>query len=66
MSRSLIIIGLILVLLGLLWPLLAKLGVGRLPGDISLEKDNVRFYFPLTTSIIVSILASVCFWFFRK
>ncbi len=66
MSRWLIIIGVILILIGLLWPWLSRMGFGRLPGDIAIEKENVRFYFPITTSIIFSILLSLIFWLFRK
>jgi hypothetical protein len=66
MSRTLITIGLILIVIGLLWPLLEKSGLGRLPGDISVEKENVRFYFPITTSIIISIILTLIIWFFRK
>ena len=66
MSRTLIIIGVVLVRLGLLWPWLQKSGLGRLPGDIALERDNFRFYFPITTSIIVSIVITLLFWLFRK
>jgi hypothetical protein len=64
--KLLIVIGIILVALGLLWPFLAKLGLGRLPGDIVVEKENARFYFPLTTSIIISIILSLLFWLFRR
>ncbi len=66
MSRTLIIIGIVLVILGLLWPWLQKSGLGRLPGDIALERENFRFYFPITTSIIVSIVITLLFWLFRK
>ena len=66
MSRTLIIIGVVLVILGLLWTWLQKSGLGRLPGDIALERDNFRFYFPITTSIIVSIVITFLFWLFRK
>ena len=66
MSRTLIIIGLVILALGLLWPLIQKLGLGRLPGDIAVEKENFRFYFPIMTSIVISIVLSVLFWFFRK
>lgn len=66
MSRTLIVIGIVLVILGLLWPWLQKSGLGRLPGDIALERDNFRFYFPITTSIIVSIVITLLFWLFRK
>ena len=65
-SRLLIILGIVLIVLGLAWPLIQKLGLGRLPGDIVYEKDNVRFYFPIVTSIIISLILSLIFWFFRK
>lgn len=66
MAKWLITIGVVCVVLGLLWPLLAKLGLGRLPGDIALKKEGFSFYFPLTTSIIVSIVLSLLFWIFRR
>ncbi len=66
MSRLLIAIGLLLVILGLAWPWLKQLPFGRLPGDILIERDNFRFYFPLTTSILVSILLSLLFLIFRR
>ena len=65
-SRLLIIIGIVLVIAGLAWPLIQKLGLGRLPGDIVYEKDNVRFYFPIVTSIIISLILTLIFWLFRK
>lgn len=64
--RLLVVIGLILVAVGLFWPWLSKLGLGRLPGDIVIERDNVRFYFPITTSILISIVLSLIFWLLRK
>ena len=64
--RLLIVIGLILVAVGVLWPWLSKLGLGRLPGDIVVERENARFYFPITTSIIISLILSLLFWLFRK
>ncbi|ADJ27368.1 DUF2905 domain-containing protein [Nitrosococcus watsonii] len=66
MSRLLIILGLILVVVGVLWPWLAKLGLGRLPGDIVIERENFRFHFPITTSILISLLLSLLFWLFRR
>jgi hypothetical protein len=66
MSRWLIISGLILVAVGVAWPWLAKLGLGRLPGDIHVERDGFQFFFPLTTGIIVSIVISVLIWLFRR
>ena len=64
--RFFIILGIVFLAIGLLWPVLQKLGIGRLPGDIVYERDNVKFYFPIVTSIIVSLILSLLFWFFRK
>ncbi len=59
MQRLLIVLGGALIVLGLLWPLLAKIGLGRLPGDISIERESFRFHFPITTSILVSLLLTL-------
>ena len=53
MQRALIVIGLVLVAAGFAWPWLAKLGLGRLPGDIRIETENGVFYFPLVTCIVL-------------
>ena len=66
MAKWLITVGIVLVVVGLLWPWLSKLGLGRLPGDIVIERGNSRFYFPITTSILVSLLLSLVLWFLRK
>jgi len=66
MARFFIITGLSLVLLGIAWPLLSKLPLGRLPGDFVFRRDHFSFYFPLTTSLLVSIVLSLLFWFFRR
>ncbi|HCU53231.1 MAG TPA: DUF2905 domain-containing protein [Gammaproteobacteria bacterium] len=66
MSRSLILLGVGLVVLGLLWPWLARWGLGRLPGDIVIERDGFRLYIPISTSIIVSVVLSLIIWFMRK
>lgn len=66
MAKLLIIVGIILVVLGLLWPLFQKLGLGRLPGDIVVEKENFSFYFPIVTSIIISLVLTLLFWLFRR
>lgn len=66
MAKNLIIIGILLIAVGLLWPVIGKLPLGRLPGDIMIKKDNFSFYFPLTTSIIVSIVLSLIFWLLKK
>jgi len=66
MSRGLITAGLILIAVGILWPWLAKMGLGRLPGDIHVERDGFHFFFPLTTGIVVSLVVSVLVWLFRR
>ena len=59
MSRFLIILGLALLALGLLWPIIDKIGLGRLPGDIVIERENFRLYLPLGTSLLVSVVLSL-------
>ena len=66
MTRWLVTVGVILVVVGLIWPWLSRLGFGRLPGDIVIERENFRFYFPITTMILVSLVLSLIFWLFRK
>jgi hypothetical protein len=61
-----VIFGLVLVALGLAWPLITKLGLGRLPGDLRIEREGFGFYFPITTSLIVSIVISLLLWLFRR
>jgi hypothetical protein len=65
-ARWLIIAGVVLIVLGLAWPLIAKLGLGRLPGDIHVERDGYSFYFPIVTGLIISVVLSLILWFFRK
>jgi hypothetical protein len=62
----LVILGVALVLLGLAWPWIERLGLGRLPGDFRFEREGFSFYFPLTTSIIVSIAVSLLIWLLRR
>lgn len=64
--KLLVILGAALLILGLAWPLLQKLGLGRLPGDIVIEREGSRFYFPLTTSILISLLLSLIVWLLRR
>ena len=66
MQRFLIVVGVVLVLAGLLWPWLSRLPWGRLPGDISIEREGFSFHFPLMTSLIVSIVLSLLVWWLRK
>jgi hypothetical protein len=62
MTRFLVVLGLAVVVAGLLWPYLSQLGLGRLPGDIVIERENMTFYFPLMTCLLVSVLFSLVFW----
>jgi len=66
MQRVLILIGLILLVAGLAWPWLSKLPFGRLPGDIIVERENFRFYFPITTGILVSLVLSLLLWWLSR
>jgi len=66
MSRPLIILGIVLIVVGLTWPWLTRLGFGRLPGDIVIERDNFRLYIPITSSVIVSLVLTLIFWLLRK
>ena len=65
MAKWLITLGIILVVLGLVWPLLARLGLGSLPGDMKLKHRRFTLYFPVTTSLIVSALVTLLLWIFR-
>jgi len=58
-ARWLIILGVVLVLAGLLWPWLTRLGLGRLPGDIVVEREHFRLYVPITTSLLISLALSL-------
>jgi hypothetical protein len=65
-GRILIVAGVLLIVVGLAWPWLAKLPLGRLPGDIAIERPHVRFYFPVTTMIVVSLVVTFLLWLFRR
>jgi len=62
MARFLIVLGLAILLIGLLWPYLSKLGLGRLPGDIVIERENVTLYIPLATCLMLSLVLSLILW----
>jgi hypothetical protein len=66
MARFLIIAGIALVVIGVLWPWLSKLGLGRLPGDIVVRRENFTFYFPIVTCLVLSAAATLLFWLFRR
>jgi hypothetical protein len=50
----------------LLWPWLGKLPLGRLPGDIIIDRPNLKIYFPITTMVLISLVISLIMWLFRK
>ncbi|MBM0064186.1 DUF2905 domain-containing protein [Alkalicoccobacillus gibsonii] len=65
--KFLIIAGIILVIVGLLWYVGGKfLPIGKLPGDIVIKRENMTFYFPLMTSIVVSVVLSLLLFLFRR
>ena len=67
LGKSLIIIGLIIALAGVVISLADKIPwIGRLPGDIFIKRENFTFYFPLATSILLSLLLSFILWLFRR
>jgi len=66
MSRMLIIIGLAIAAVGLLWPWVTKLGLGRLPGDIYIQRDNFTFYAPIATGILISLVLSLILWLWPR
>ena len=66
MQKALIILGLVILLIGLAWPWLGSIPLGRLPGDIIIEKENFRFYLPITTMLVTSAVISLIVWLIRQ
>ena len=66
MARWLIIFGVLCIVIGLAWPWIEKLGLGRLPGDVHIERDGFHFYFPIVTCLIVSAAVSLLLWLLRR
>ena len=66
MQRTLVYVGLALVAIGLLWPWVRRLGLGRLPGDIRIQTEHGAFYFPLVTCLVISFLISLVLWLLRR
>ena len=65
-QKTLIIIGVLFILVGLLYPFLRDIGLGRLPGDIVIKKENFSFYFPIVTCIVISVVICLILMFFKK
>jgi DUF2905 family protein len=66
MSRFLIILGLGILLIGIIWAVAEKAGIGRLPGDLVIRRDNFTFYFPIMTCILLSLVISLVMWLFQR
>jgi hypothetical protein len=66
MQRALIVTGLLVAAVGLAWPWISKLGLGRLPGDIRIENEGGGFYFPIVTCLVISVVLSLLLWLFRR
>ena len=65
-QRFLIGLGLVILIAGIMWPMLSRIGLGRLPGDIMFERGGTTFYFPLVTCIIISIVLSAVLWLVNR
>jgi uncharacterized membrane-anchored protein len=66
MQRALIVVGIVLLVIGLAWPWLSKLPLGRLPGDLRFEREGFTFYLPLASGLLVSAVVSLILWWLRK
>jgi len=66
MNRVLVVLGALVLIAGLAWPWLSKLPLGRLPGDIIIDRPGFRFFFPLTTMIVISLIVSLILWLVRR
>lgn len=66
MQRALIAIGLAIAAVGLAWPWLSRLGLGRLPGDIYVRGEHGSFYFPLATCVLLSVALSLVLWLINR
>ncbi len=66
MQKTLIGLGIAVVLVGLFWPYLTRIPFGRLPGDIIINKPQLKIYIPVTTMILVSVVISIIVWLLRK
>ena len=66
MNRTLIVIGIVVVLVGLFWKPLSALPLFRLPGDILIDRPGLKFFFPITSMILISLVVSLILWLFRR
>ena len=66
LGRSLILLGVVLVVLGVFWPWISRLGLGRLPGDIVIERENFSLYIPIVSSLLIRIVLSLVLWLVNR
>ena len=66
MNRILIFLGTLLILLGLAWPWVRRLPLFHLPGDVVIDRPGFKFFFPLTTMLLASLIISVIAWLLRR
>lgn len=66
MNKTIIYIGILIIAIGLLWPYISKMPLGRLPGDIAIKKEVFQLYFPITTMVLVSLVVSIIIWLIKK
>lgn len=66
MNKILVAIGVTILVIGLLWPVISKVPLGKLPGDIAIKREGFHLYIPITTMIVVSLIVSAVLWFFKK
>ena len=66
MQKTLILLGIAILAVGLLWPWLSKLPIGRLPGDIIIDRPHLKVYIPITTMVVVSLVVSIILWLIKK
>jgi hypothetical protein len=66
MQRALIMLGISVIVIGLAWPLISKLPIGRLPGDIVIDRPGLKVFFPLTTTLILGAVVSLVLWLLRR
>lgn len=65
-QKVIIILGVLLIFIGFLWPYISKIPLFRLPGDIIIDKPNFKVFIPITTMILISIVLTLLFWLFKK
>lgn len=65
-QKILIAVGIIIVITGFLWPWISKLPIGKLPGDVVVDKPNFKFFFPITSMIVISLVISFIIWLIKK